>query len=576
MKTESVRGQPRPRADFSSAQPWRRAVACVAAVFCTPLSLTAQEVFPAHETGNDPPAPRRLPRSAPIASPEVRDRGGFQSVQINTGAAGGNILGDAANETTLTVDRVRPNRLAIGWRQFASVQSNFREAGIAWSRDGGHTWHNAGVLGPGEFRTDPVLDSDLHGNFYYHSLFGTGLRDCDIYKSSDGGVTWGPPVRAGGGDKNWLAVDRSGGIGDGNVYTVWRADFSCCGPNIFNRSIDDGATFSAPVPVPQNPALGTIAVGPDGEVYVAGVNIANRSQFFVQKSISARDSALSIAFEQTRTVPLGGSLTFNSGSGPNPGGLCGQVWVDVDDSNGPNQGNVYLLCSVDPSGADPQNVHFVRSTDGGATWSSPIRVDDDPSTTAWQWFATMDVAPNGRIDVVWCDTRSSAQVNISEVRYSFSTDAGASWSPSVAISAPFNSHLGWPNQNKIGDYFQLVSDNVGTSLAYAATFNAEQDVYYVRIGEYDCNGNDVSDRVDIALRVSSDVDGNEIPDECQCLADRDGNLTINVDDLALVLGAFGAIAEEPGFSAAADANRDQVISLSDLAIVLSGFGMNCP
>ena len=132
---------------------------------------------------------------------------------------------------------------------------------------------------------------------------------------------------------------------------------------------------------------------------------------------------------------MGGTLTFNSGSGPNPGGLCGQVWIDVDDSNGPHRGNVYLLCSIDPAGGDPQNVHFVRSGDGGATWGSPIRVDDDPSATAWQWFGTMDVAPNGRIDVVWCDTRASGQSNISEVRYSFSADAGATWSPSVAITA---------------------------------------------------------------------------------------------------------------------------------------------
>lgn len=576
MKSEPIHRRAQSRACASNKQVRRRnATGCALICFCIPSAL-GQQSFPAHETGSDPPAPKRQSHGVPIGPAEIRDRGGFQSVQVNTNATGANIVGDAANETSMTVDRVRPNRIAIGWRQFDSIQSNFREAGIAWSRDGGHTWRNAGVLGSGEFRTDPVLDSDLHGNFYYHSLFGTSLRDCDVYKSSDGGVSWSAPVRAGGGDKNWLAVDRSGGTGDGNVYTVWRADFSCCGPNIFNRSTDEGATFSLPVPIPQNPALGTIAIGPEGEVYVAGVNIANRSQFFVQKSISARDPSQAIAFEQTRTVAMGGTLTFNSGSGPNPGGLCGQVWVDVDDSNGPHRGNVYLLCSVDPTGNDPQNVHFVRSSDGGATWGNPIRVDDDPAATAWQWFGTMDVAPNGRIDAVWCDTRASGQVNISEVRYSYSTDAGTTWSPSVAISAPFNSHLGWPNQNKIGDYFQLVSDNVGTSLAYAATFNGEQDVYFVRIGEFDCNGNGIADVLDIGLRVSSDLDGDEIPDDCQCLGDRDGDLTVDLNDLALVLAAFGTVVEGPGFNTAADANRDQVVSLSDLAIVLSGFGTDCP
>ncbi len=58
---------------------------------------------------------------------------------------------------------------------------------------------------------------------------------------------------------------------------------------------------------------------------------------------------------------------------------------------------------------------------------------------------------------------------------------------------PFDRTLGWPQQNKIGDYYDMVSDAVGADLAYAATFNGEQDVYYLRIGDYDCNGNGVGD-----------------------------------------------------------------------------------
>src|SRR4029077_19123812 len=38
-----------------------------------------------------------------------------------------------------------------------------------------------------------------------------------------------------------------------------------------------------------------------------------------------------------------------------------------------------------------------------------------------------------------------------------------------------------PNQNKLGDYLTIVSDNTGGNVAYAATFNGEQDVYYVRV-----------------------------------------------------------------------------------------------
>ncbi|MBI5864920.1 MAG: hypothetical protein HZB38_10515 [Planctomycetes bacterium] len=531
---------------------------------------------PPHEIGFDAPAPAAAQQLGPIAPYSLRTRGGFESIQVNTNADGLNIVGDAGNEPSLSVDRARPNRLVIGWRQFASISSNFREAGVAYSRDGGHTWTNAGVLGPGEFRTDPVLDVDSSGRFFYHSLFGTALLDCDIFKSVDGGRTWLPPVRAGGGDKNWLVVDRSGGIGDGNVYTIWRADYSCCGWDIFNRSFDAGATFSAPTTVPHNPALATMAVDPDGAVYVAGVNIVNRSQFFVVKSSSARDAAQPIVFEQSAAVAMNGALTFIASGTPNPAGLLGQPWIAVDSSDGPARGTIYMLASVDPVGTDPQNVHFVCSTNGGATWSAPIRVNDDGSTTSWQWFGTLGVAPNGRLDAIWCDTTAGGSVRISELRYSSSSDGGSTWSPSVAVSNPFDSYLGWPNQNKIGDYYQVVSDNVGASVAWSATFSGEQDIYFLRIGEYDCNGNGTADSLDIAQQLSADLNHDGIPDECQCLADLTGDLNVDVADLVRLLGAFGRSNADPAFDPASDPDRDLQTGLSDLAIVLARFGTECP
>ena len=124
-------------------------------------------------------------------------------------------------------------------------------------------------------------------------------------------------------------------------------------------------------------------------------------------------------------MDLGGSIVgFGGTSSPNPDGLLGQVWVDVDHSSGPTAGYIYMLASVDPPGLDPLDVHFVRSTDGGLTWSAPVRVNDDPVNSEWQWFGTMSVAPNGRIDVVFNDTRNSGEENLSELRYTSSTDGG--------------------------------------------------------------------------------------------------------------------------------------------------------
>ena len=106
----------------------------------------------------------------------------------------------------------------------------------------------------------------------------------------------------------------------------------------------------------------------------------------------------------------------------------------------------------------------------------------------WHWFGTFSVAPNGRLDAVWYDSRNAANNTDSQLFYSWSTDAGVTWSPNVAVSNAFIPSEGYPNQNKIGDYITIVSDDTGGNVAYSATFNFnpsrgqhEEDIYYVRV-----------------------------------------------------------------------------------------------
>jgi len=96
-------------------------------------------------------------------------------------------------------------------------------------------------------------------------------------------------------------------------------------------------------------------------------------------------------------------------------------------------------------------------------------------------MGTLGVAPNGRIDVIWLDTRNAANNTDSQLFYSYSFDGGNTWAPNVQVSNSFNPFLGYPNQNKMGDYMTIVSDNTGGSVAYCATFNNEEDIYYVRV-----------------------------------------------------------------------------------------------
>src|SRR6185295_3963793 len=105
------------------------------------------------ERYDDPPAPPRKMETSPRM---VSPYGGFITYQVNVDANGNNIVGDAANECTISVDPTNTSRMAIGWRQFNSVSSTFRQAGYGYTTDGGVHWTFPGVLENNVFRSAPV------------------------------------------------------------------------------------------------------------------------------------------------------------------------------------------------------------------------------------------------------------------------------------------------------------------------------------------------------------------------------------------------------------------------------------
>ncbi|HZW10328.1 MAG TPA: sialidase family protein [Phycisphaerales bacterium] len=538
---------------------------------------------PILEFVGDAPAPPHIVQSSPTAPGLSR---GFGGVQVNVNANGLNILNDAANEPSIAIDPTAPNRMVVGWRQFDTINSNFREAGNAWTNDGGRTWHNRPALTNGVFRSDPVLDADSAGTFYYSSLQGNLLVDTFI--SSDGGQTWAGPIPAYGGDKQWIAIDRTGGIGEGNFYMSWSTAGGCCGSRIFTRSTDGGFTYMNPILLPQSPVWGSMTVGSDGTLYIVGMNF-NDGNVYCLRSTNAQDPDQTPTF-QSSIVNLGATFWIGGSCDPNPEGLWGQLWIGVDDSGGPNDGNVYVVASADPPGTDPLDVRCAVSTDGGVTFNASTRVNDDAqSSTHYQWFGTASVAPDGRIDVVWNDSRESNVCNLSRLYYSFSYDGGQTWSANEPMGPQFDSYVGWPRQNKIGDYYHMRSDLVGADLAYAATYNGEQDVYHLRIGGSDCNRNGVEDAVDLSSGASGDCNANGIPDECDiaagvlldadgdgvpdecedCYADCTADGELNTMDVICYLNAWNA------FDPSADCDGNGAIDTRDVLCFLNLWNAGC-
>ncbi len=437
-----------------------------------PLPMGALEHY------DNPPAQFRFQAVSPQA---VSQLGEFISYQVNVSAGGSNIVGDAANEPSICVDPANRLKMAIGWRQFDDVTSNFRKAGRAYTTNGGANWTNPGPLN-NVFRSDPVLAIDSSSQFYYLSLLTTFFDD--LWRSLNGGQSWIRLASADGGDKQWFVIDNTNSTGHGFQYQIWSpGDATGAGNNYngrqFTRSLDGGSSWMNPINIPHQPGYATLDVDGNGNVFIGGVDVGN--QLWCVRSSNAKNSTLTPTFDQSTAVNLGG--TVNYGDIINPEGLTGQVWLAADRSGTSTNNNVYMLASVRPTGAsNGADVMFARSTDGGHTFSAPVRINDDPvNHNKWHWFGALAVAPNGRLDVVWLDSRNAANNTNSQLFYSWSADGGKSWAPNMAVSQAFNPFLGYPNQNKIGDYLTIVSDNGGGNVAYAATFNGEQDVYYVRV-----------------------------------------------------------------------------------------------
>jgi hypothetical protein len=437
------------------------------------------------ETYDNPPAPPRKIQTSPRMISQI---GSFTSFQVNVDSNGNNILGDAANECSISVDPTNLSKMTIAWRQFNDVTSNFRQAGWGYTTDAGTNWTFPGVLENNVFRSDPVTNSNEIGQFFYLSLqsdVNTSFFCDDLWRSTNGGQSWSllsGERGGGGGDKEWFTIDKTSGSGHGFQY---QSDdgINCNGGGVeFQRSTNGGVTWQAPITVPQGPVYGTLDVDTNGNLFIGGEG----NTFYCVRSSNAQIGGQTPTFDRTTAVNMGG---FIGSGGINPAGLDGMLFLAIDRSGTATNNNIYMLASVVPSGRSTTDVMFVRSTDGGLTFSTPRRINDDPvNPNKWHWFGTLSVAPNGRIDSVWYDTRNAANNTDSQLFYSWSTDGGVTWAANVAVSNAFNPFEGYPNQSKIGDYITIVSDNTGGNVAYSATFNFnsargqhEEDVYYVRV-----------------------------------------------------------------------------------------------
>ena len=114
----------------------------------------------------------------------------------------------------------------------------------------------------------------------------------------------------------------------------------------------------------------------------------------------------------------------------------GRLKIAWTPTGGP-QGSLNLVVEGNrfPDTQDYAEVFRRRSTDGGKTWTDrePLS-SDQPGNGRGKYHPNIAVAPNGRVDVIWWDTRDDPGIRGNDVYYVFSEDGGATWSKNIRIS----------------------------------------------------------------------------------------------------------------------------------------------
>ena len=367
-------------------------------------------------------------------------------------------------------------------------------SGFYASFDGGQTWPCQGLIDLSAFNEyafgDPAQAFDSRGNAYYGTLafpnpltvdeLHTGVQaDFFVAKSTDGGCHYGSAARVSGSapaifdDKDAIAADASptSPFRD-NVYATWT---KFTGQNshgfgsdqiVFARSVDGGATFSAPLalsPSHNNNATGgrqgsAVKVGSDGTVYVFWIDTVNKQS--VELLAVSHDGGAT--FPGPNTIV---AIVTDDGLSPLPGSSFRQDSRTFPSVSISPNGSLHLVWSNHTNGHS--TVMAVHSSDDGRTWSTPIVAGNVAGRSAF--FASVTTDPSNNVDVAFlaiddkpAGTAPGAGVVHYDAYLTRSTDGGVSFSNPMVISTarsdPDGSSTNSLRAQFLGDYITAVAD----------------------------------------------------------------------------------------------------------------------
>jgi hypothetical protein len=378
-------------------------------------------------------------------------------------------------EVALAVDPANPSHMvAVSFDAVALFQgTGLATPEFYTSVDGGRSWTNGDVSlqAPQHGGSDPAVSFDArHGTMiasYLDFFIGSNGQECDgdqtVAASSDGGLSWGPPVSVAKAtgcldgphtsyDKDWLITDnhpRSPHFGRTYLVTSQAicTQVGCTtndGTLTFNiveaHSDDGGSTWTTPQVIsgsdpvdctaqPNPPACDNAtsafpAVSPDGSVHVAFEDVQHESAWEPGECCENQYLVVNSKNGGATWSAPGPVIDLEDGSRDFP-----NCFVDIDGSAycplsgtglgnaafglgnlvaSPLDGTLYLVFADNRNGIHDSDspvtnvdVFVMTSRDGGITWTGPDVVSDAPGD---QFFPFADVDPiTGQLGVVFYD-----------------------------------------------------------------------------------------------------------------------------------------------------------------------------
>ncbi len=405
----------------------------------------------------------------------------------------------------------------FGEPHIATNPTDFRNSATAYNINNyyvtlnGIDWVKKGVSFPSASAIgDPVLAYDSTGNLYYLQMYQIGtLYGGWVAKSTDKGLTFQQVTSAysfngGLGDKPWITADQTNGPYSNYLYVGWR-QFGSTGMR-FVRSTNGGLNWSSPITLSGSQGA-YVCYGANGNIQGGSLYFGciSGSNILVYRST---DGGATFSSAVTAVSGINGPGVICAGRNTMKNCIRTEYFprMTADNSYTSTRGNVYVTYAANPGGGDLANVYLARSTNGGTTWSAPVKVNDDATLTdQWMPAITCD-KKTGKIFIYWYDSRNDAAGNLlTEMWGTHSTDGGVTFAPNYKISnAQFN-----PNSMAVGQPGgeRYMGDYIGNSSVTSSTsINSYMDARYNNLGSFVSYGPDFAMISDVTQRYMHEND----------------------------------------------------------------------